>query len=46
MLSLQGAKVFEGEYLMVALLLGLFLVVALLLLVYREKFYAWLQRLS
>lgn len=46
MLSLQGAKVFEGEYLTVAVLLGLFLVVALLLLVYREKFYAWLQRLS
>ena len=46
MLSLQGAKVYEGEYLLVAILLALFLMAALLLLIYKEKVYAIIRRLS
>lgn len=46
MLSLQGAKVYDGEYLMVAVLLLLCGVAAVLGYFYRERLYLWLHRLS
>jgi uncharacterized membrane protein YdjX (TVP38/TMEM64 family) len=46
MLTLQGAKVYEGEYLMFALILGLCLVVGGLMFRYRETLYDWIRRLE
>ncbi len=46
MLSLQGAHVFDGRYRAFLLMLGLFLVLAVLTYAYREKLYHWLRRLS
>lgn len=46
MLSLQGAKVYDGEYLMVGLLLLLFFLLAVLMYFHKEKLYSWLHRLS
>ncbi len=43
MLTLQGAKVYEGNYLVTGLLLGCCLVLAVLLYYYREPLYQWLR---
>lgn len=42
-LTLQGAKVYEGNYLMTGLLLGFCLLLALSLYYYREPLYRWLR---
>lgn len=44
MLTLQGAKVYEGDYLFSAVLIGLCLLLGLILYNYREALYTWLQR--
>jgi len=44
MLTLQGAKVYEGDYLFSAILMGLCLVLGIVLYYFREPLYAWLQR--
>ncbi len=44
LLTLQGAKVYEGKYLTTAVILGLCLVLVLLLGYYREAVYAWIRR--
>jgi len=44
MLTLQGAKVYEGDYLFSAILIGLCLVLGLVLFYFRETLYVWLQR--
>lgn len=46
MLTLQGAKVYEGEYLMFGLILGLCLVVGGLMYRYRETLYDWIRQLE
>lgn len=46
MLTLQGAKVYEGEYLLFALILGFCLVVGGLMYYYRETVYDWIRRLE
>ncbi|MEJ5328743.1 MAG: VTT domain-containing protein [Desulfobaccales bacterium] len=46
MLTLQGAKVYEGEYLLFALILGCCLVVGGLMYYYRETVYDWIRRLE
>ena len=43
LLTLQGAQVYEGNYLISLVLLLLFLAVAGVLLAYRENFYRWLR---
>lgn len=43
MLTLQGAKVYEGNYLVTGLLLGFCLVLAAVLYYYREPLYRWLR---
>ena len=42
MLTLQGAKVYEGDYLFSAILIGLCLLLGGILYYYRERLYAWL----
>lgn len=44
MLTLQGAKVYEGDYLFSAILIGLCLLLGLVLFYFRETLYVWLQR--
>jgi len=44
MLSLQGAKVYEGEWLFTALLLALCLLLAGIMYYYRETLYQWIRR--
>lgn len=44
MLTLQGAKVYEGDYLFSAVLIGLCLLLGLVLYYFRETLYTWLQR--
>ncbi len=44
MLTLQGAKVYEGDYLFSAILIGLCLLLGLVLYFCRETLYTWLQR--
>ncbi len=44
MLTLQGAKVYEGDYLFSAILIGLCLVLGLVLYYFRETLYTWLER--
>ncbi|MCL6620837.1 MAG: VTT domain-containing protein [Syntrophobacterales bacterium] len=46
MLTLQGAKVYEGEYLMFGVILGCCLVVGGLMYYYRETVYDWIRRLE
>ncbi len=46
MLTLQGAKVYEGEYLMFAIILGFCLVVGGLMYRYRETLYDWIRRIE
>ncbi len=43
MLTLQGAQVYKGNYLVTGLLLGLCLVLAGMLYYYREPLYQWLR---
>jgi uncharacterized membrane protein YdjX (TVP38/TMEM64 family) len=43
MLTLQGAQVYEGNYLITALLLGLCLLLAGALFYFRERLYLWLR---
>jgi uncharacterized membrane protein YdjX (TVP38/TMEM64 family) len=44
MLTLQGAKVYEGDYLFSAVLIALCLLLGGILYYYREPLYAWLER--
>lgn len=44
MLTLQGAKVYEGDYLFSAILMALCLLLGGILYYYRETLYLWLQR--
>jgi len=44
MLTLQGAKVYQGDYLFSALLLGLCLLLGLVLYYFREPLYHWIER--
>jgi uncharacterized membrane protein YdjX (TVP38/TMEM64 family) len=44
MLTLQGAKVYEGDYFFSAILIGLCLLLGLVLYYFREPLYTWLQR--
>ncbi len=44
MLTLQGAKVYEGDYLFSAILIGLCLLLGIVLYYFRETLYTWLQR--
>jgi uncharacterized membrane protein YdjX (TVP38/TMEM64 family) len=44
MLSLQGASVFEQNYTLFVVILGLFAVIAYLGYLYREPFYAWVEK--
>jgi len=44
MLTLQGAKVYQGDYLFSAVLLSLCLLFGLVLYYYRETLYNWLER--
>jgi uncharacterized membrane protein YdjX (TVP38/TMEM64 family) len=46
MLSLQGANIYEGDYLSFAVILALCLVVGGLLYYYRETLYVWIRRLE
>jgi uncharacterized membrane protein YdjX (TVP38/TMEM64 family) len=46
LLTLQGANVYKGNYVTFFVLLGLFIVVGLLMLFYKETFYRWLRRWS
>jgi uncharacterized membrane protein YdjX (TVP38/TMEM64 family) len=44
MLTLQGAKVYEGDYLFSAILIILCLLLGGVLYYYRESLYVWLER--
>jgi len=44
MLSLQGAKVYEGEWLFTAVLLALCLLLGVIMYYYRETLYQWIRR--
>jgi len=44
MLTLQGAKVYEGDYLVSGILLGLCLLLGLVLYRFRDTLYEWLRR--
>ncbi|MHB8069495.1 MAG: TVP38/TMEM64 family protein [Desulfobaccales bacterium] len=44
MLTLQGAKVYQGDYLFSAILIGLCLLLGGILYYFRETLYTWLQR--
>ncbi len=44
LLTLQGAKVYEGDYYSTAIILGLCLVLVVLLGYYRETVYRWIRR--
>lgn len=43
LLTLQGAKVYEGHYITFLILLGIFLLAGLLILLYKETLYRWLR---
>jgi uncharacterized membrane protein YdjX (TVP38/TMEM64 family) len=45
-LTLQGAEIYKGNYLVAASLWALIIFIALISLYYREKFYTWLRRLG
>jgi uncharacterized membrane protein YdjX (TVP38/TMEM64 family) len=44
LLTLQGAKVYKGDYYSTAIILGLCLVLVLILGYYREQVYRWIRR--
>jgi uncharacterized membrane protein YdjX (TVP38/TMEM64 family) len=44
MLSLQGAKVYEGDWLFTIVLLGLCILLAVIMYYYRETLYQWIRR--
>jgi uncharacterized membrane protein YdjX (TVP38/TMEM64 family) len=44
LLTLQGANVYKGRFITFFVLLGLFLVAALILFLYKETIYQWLRR--
>jgi uncharacterized membrane protein YdjX (TVP38/TMEM64 family) len=44
MLTLQGAKVYEGDYLLTGILIVICLIVAGFMYYYRESLYRWLER--
>lgn len=44
LLTLQGAKVYQGDYYSTAIILGLCLVLVLVLAYYREPVYRWIRR--
>lgn len=46
MLSLQGAKVYKGDYLSFGILLAIFVILAIIMFLYREKIYHWIRKLS
>ena len=46
LLTLQGANVYKGNYLTFFILLGLFLIVGLLMFLYKETLYRWLRHWS
>jgi uncharacterized membrane protein YdjX (TVP38/TMEM64 family) len=46
LLTLQGANVYKGNYITFFILLGIFLSVGLVMLLYKETLYQWLRRWS
>lgn len=46
MLSLQGEFLFRGNYIVLSVLFGVMLLVAVLSVRYREKIYAWMEKLN
>jgi uncharacterized membrane protein YdjX (TVP38/TMEM64 family) len=46
LLTLQGANVYKGHYITFFILLGIFLLVGLLMFIYKEKLYRWLRNLD
>lgn len=46
LLTLQGANVYKGNYVTFFILSGIFLVVGVLMLIYKETFYRWLRQWS
>ena len=46
LLTLQGANVYKGHYITFFILLGIFLLVGLLMFIYKEKLYRWLRNLE
>jgi uncharacterized membrane protein YdjX (TVP38/TMEM64 family) len=46
LLTLQGANVYKGHYITFFILLGIFLLVCLLMLLYKENLYRWLRNLE
>lgn len=46
MLSLQGAHVFKGNYYSFLALMALFVILAILTVLYREKLYQWMRRFA
>ena len=45
-LSMQGAFLYEQNYLLLGVMLGACLILALLCYVYRERIYLWVERLE
>ena len=45
-LTLQGAEIYKGNYLVAASLWAVIILIALISFYYREKFYNWLKRLG
>jgi uncharacterized membrane protein YdjX (TVP38/TMEM64 family) len=46
MFALQGAEVYKGEYYHFLVLSGIYVVLALILFIYRQRLYRWLKRLA
>ncbi len=46
LLTLQGANVYKGHYITFFILLGIFLLVGLLMFLYKENLYRWLRNLE
>jgi uncharacterized membrane protein YdjX (TVP38/TMEM64 family) len=46
MLTLQGANVYKGNYVSFFILLGIFLILGLVMLWYKETLYRWLRHWS
>jgi uncharacterized membrane protein YdjX (TVP38/TMEM64 family) len=46
LLTLQGANVYKGHYITFFILLGIFLLVGLLMLLFKENLYHWLRNLE
>ena len=46
LLTLQGANVYKGHYITFFILLGIFLLVGLFMLLYKENLYRWLRNLE